>query len=45
MGITKALDGDLDSDSEDSVDEHYTQSTSEDLESASGIDNISNTEL
>ena len=30
MGITKALDGDLDSASEDDVDEHSTQSTSED---------------
>ena len=44
MGITKALDGDLDSDSEDDVDEHSTQSTSEDSESASRTENMPNTE-
>ena len=44
MGITKALDGDLDSDSEDDVDEHSTQSTNEDSESASRTENMPNTE-
>ena len=43
-GITKALNGDLDSDSEYDVDEHSTQSTSEDSESASHTENMLNTE-
>ena len=44
-GITKALDGDLDSDSEDDVGEHSTQSTSEDSDSepASGTENVLDT--
>ena len=43
-GITKALDGDLDSDSEDNLDEYSTQSTSEDSESANRTENMPKTE-
>ena len=41
--ITKALDGDLDSDSKDDVGKHSKQSTSEDSDPASGTEDVLDT--